>query len=200
MTIEASMSLFDESNWDAFVPQRWQDGEFTISAERDGKLYWACFNGNPAYFCAEVTAIGWEDFLRDGPPVETSPSCSVAIRRYFELCRTDGRSTHVLLGMRHDAEPVCGSWIVDGFRLALPDIPGPDGAGLGAYTDLSSFRGRCGDGWERALIRPGQHSASVTITRADGTECTKEQRFVARAGARSEVIFDVAQPSGRRPR
>ena len=185
------MSLFDESNWDAFVPQRWQDGEYTISAERDGKLYWACFNMNPAYFCAEVTAIGWEDFPRDGPPVETSSSCSAAIRRYFEVCRTDGRSTYVLLGVRHEGEIVCGPWIVDGSRIALPEIPGPDGAGLGAHADLSSFHKRYGDRWERALIRPGEHDASFTITRADGTEYTERRRFVARAGARSEVIFDV---------
>lgn len=188
-----AMSLFDESNWDAFVPQRWQDGEYMISAERDGKLYWARFNGNPAYFCAEVTAIGWEDFLRDGPPVETASSCSAAIRRSFELCRADGRSTHVVLGVRRDAETRCGEWILDGSRVALPEIPGPGEAGMGAHTDLSSFRKRYGDAWERALITPGEHNASVTIAKADGTEYTKGQGFVALSGARSEVIFDVRE-------
>ena len=185
------MGLFDDWNYDKFEQQRWNDGDYVISAEPDGKLYWATFNGNPAYFCGEVTAIGWEDFLAKGAQIETSASCLQAIRKYLETVRLPGRSTHAILGIRSARMPVFADWLLAGYMLARPMVVGPEGAG-GSWDDFSSWKRERGIGWERVLLAPGEHHVSVKARFEAGATPEIERTIRIKQGERIELIVDVS--------
>jgi hypothetical protein len=132
----------------------------------------------------------WEpnqyDFFAGGPPVETPPACVAEIRAYLEACRRPGTSTHVVLALPDGVDADCVEWRLDGAPVARPAYNGPEGAGGSWDESGSSWKRSHAYRWERVLVTPGEHRASVTVHRAREVEAAVS----VRRGCRADLILD----------
>jgi hypothetical protein len=167
--IELPAMTFVTWNYDRLERKLWDDGDVAVSIEPTGEIFWARFEANPSFYCGQVIVQGFEDFERDGPPVD----CGVdgeQIRTHLGNARTPGTSTHLLMGAE---TPI--AWRVDGHPLALPYVPGPEGSGV-VTKDRVSWRRGYGRHWARVLVTPGAHvvdanGLAVRVTVDAGAQC-----------------------------
>jgi hypothetical protein len=148
--IELPSMTFVAWNYDGLERKLWDDGDVAVSIEHTGEIFWARFESNPNFYCGQVIVQGFEDFERDGPPVDCGVDSDL-IRNHLGGARTPGTSTHLLMG----AEAAI-AWRLDGEPLALPYVPGPEGTGV-VTKDRVSWRRGYGRNWARVLVTPGIH-------------------------------------------
>ena len=162
-------------DYDALERRVWDDGDVAVTVEPTGEVYWARFEPNPAYYCGQVIVQGFEDFERDGPPVDSAIDAD-QIRAHIGAARRAGTSTHLLMG----AETAIG-WRLDGRPLASPYVPGPDGTSV-VTKDRVSWRRDYGPHWARVLVSPGVH-----VVDANGLQI----RVVVDAHSQQTVVVEA---------
>ena len=145
---------FTTWDYDGFVRRTWDDGNVTVSIEATGEIYWARFDANPAVYAGQVIVQGFEDFERDGVPMDVLVD-TPAIRAFLGASRRAGASTHLLLGAE---API--TWRLDGRPLANPYVPGPEGTNV-ITDDRVSWRRAYGPWWARVLVAPGAHEVDA---------------------------------------
>lgn len=167
-------------DYDALARRVWDDGDVAVSVEPTGEVYWARFEAAPEYYCGQVIVQGFEDFERDGPPVDSAIDIE-QIREHIGAARRAGTSTHLLMGAE---TPI--AWRLDGLPLASPYVPGPDGTSV-VTKDRVSWRRGYGAHWARVLVSPGPH-----IVDANGMQI----RVLVEANSQCTVVVDSADIPG----
>jgi hypothetical protein len=150
--LELPAMAFTTWDYDGFSKRSWDDGNVSVSVEPTGEIYWARFDAQT--FAGQVIVQGFEDFERDGVPIDVLVD-TPAIRMYLNQSRRPGASTHLLLGAE---API--AWKLDGMPLANPYVPGPEGSNV-LTDDRVSWRRSYGPWWARILVAPGAHEVDA---------------------------------------
>jgi hypothetical protein len=193
------LSAFDEWSWDALERAVLPFGEYLVSIERTGEIWWVTFNGNPAYFCSEGVVQGFEEFFADGAPVPVGDAAAKTVADHLLAARRPGRSTHVRFTLAlPQPQRLSYGWGLDGHPIRAPQSPGPEGAGCSPEERLG-WRAQLGAEWERVLVTPGHHRLRRELwigdSEANERRIVIERAFSIAAGEHLELRLDLADES-----